>query len=78
MPAIAIQATMKDGAFGCKNIGDCEQLVSDMNNPNYFRNNLDMFISEGKAITFDAGERVELTDTESGDYTEVSYNRKNY
>jgi hypothetical protein len=37
-----------------------------------------MFIGEGRAITFDAGERVDLTDTESGDYTEVSCNGENY
>ena len=78
MPAMATQATMKNGAFGCKNIGDCEQLVSDLSNPSYFHSDLDMFVSDGKAVTFDAGEHVDLTDTESGYYTEVSYSGENY
>ncbi len=78
VPVTATQVTMKDGAFGCKQVGDCEQLVSDLNNPSYFHEALNMFVSEGKAVTFYAGEHVDLTDTESGDYTEVSYNGEKY
>jgi len=37
-----------------------------------------MFVSDGKAVVFDAGEHVDLTDTESGYYTEVSYGGENY
>lgn len=49
-----------------------------MSNPSYFHSDLDMFVSNGKAVTFDAGERVDLIDTESGYYTEVSYNGEKY
>jgi hypothetical protein len=64
VPATATVATIKAGAFGCVDVTDSEQLVSDLGTP-FFNEVLDALVRDGKATVFQEGEQVDPTDTEA-------------